>query len=154
MDHPQEFARLVMEVADRAYLTTIDSDGYPHTRAILNLRNPSLYPRQAELFDDHGSDFVVYVTTNTSSMKVAQIHDNPRGSIYYCHPKRFRGLLLVGDLEVVDDSALRHALWNEDWTQYYAGGPDDPDHTILRLLPRHAEGWYGSGKFSFAIGAE
>ena len=25
-----------------------------------------------------------------------------------------------------DDSALRHAIWNEGWERYYPGGPDDP----------------------------
>jgi len=149
---PQELARLIVEVADRAYLTTMADDGYPRTRAVLNLRNPSLYPDQADLFDRHRQDFLVYVTTNTSSTKVAQIRRDPRGSLYYCHPKRYRGVLLVGDLAVIDDSALRHALWNESWTIYYPGGPDDPDHTVLRLSPRRVEGWHGSGKFDLALG--
>ena len=50
---PQELARLIVEVADRAYLTTMADDGYPRTRAVLNLRNPSLYPDQVDLFDRH-----------------------------------------------------------------------------------------------------
>jgi general stress protein 26 len=149
-DHPsQELARLIVEVADRAYLTTMANDGYPRTRAVLNLRNPSLYPDQADLFDRHRQDFLVYISTNTSSAKVAQILRDPRGSLYYCHPKRYRGVLLVGDLAVIDDSALRHALWHESWTMYYPGGPDDPDHTVLRLSPRHVEGWNGSSRFDF-----
>jgi len=83
---------------------------------------------------------------------VAQIRRDPRGSLYYCHPKRHRGVLLVGDLAVIDDSALRHALWNESWTMYYPGGPDDPDYTVLRLSPRRVEGWHGSGRFDFTLG--
>lgn len=153
MDHSEEFARLLMEVADRAYLTTQAQDGYPHARAILNLRNPTAYPHLAELFDAHRTDFLVYVTTNASSAKVGQIRTNPHGSVYYCHPKRFRGVLLVGDLEVVDDSALRHVLWTNGWEIYYPGGPDDPDHTVLRLSPKYATGWSGSERFEFSIGS-
>jgi general stress protein 26 len=147
----QELARLIVEVADRAYLTTMAEDGYPRTRAVLNLRNLSLYPDQANLFDRHREDFLVYISTNTSSAKVAQILRDPRGSLYYCHPKRYRGVLLVGDLAIVDDSALRRALWNESWTMYYPGGPDDPDHTVLRLSPRRVEGWNGSSRFDFTL---
>jgi general stress protein 26 len=147
----QELARLIVEVADRAYLTTMADDGYPRTRAVLNLRNLSLYPDQANLFDRHREDFLVYISTNTSSAKVAQILRDPRGSLYYCHPKRYRGVLLVGDLAIVDDSALRRALWNESWTMYYPGGPDDPDHTVLRLSPRRVEGWNGSSRFDFTL---
>jgi len=147
----QELARLIVEVADRAYLTTMAEDGYPRTRAVLNLRNPSLYPDQADLFDRHRQDFLVYISTNTSSAKVAQILRDPRGSLYYCHPKRYRGVLLVGDLAIVDDSVLRRALWNESWTMYYPGGPDDPDHTVLCLSPRRVEGWNGSSRFDFTL---
>lgn len=45
--------RLIVEVADRAYLTMMADDGYPRTRAVLNLRNPSLYPDQVGPFDRH-----------------------------------------------------------------------------------------------------
>ena len=152
MDHPQEFARLLMEVADRAYLSTIGEDGFPHTRAILNLRNPAIYPHLAELFDAHRDDFLVYVTTNTSSAKVRQIRQDPRGSVYYCHPKRFRGVLLVGEIEIVDSSSIRHTLWTDGWEVYYHGGADDPDHTVLRLRPTYASGWSGSERFEFRIG--
>jgi general stress protein 26 len=151
MEDWRHFAQQVMAEADRAYLTTFEEDGYPRTRAILNLRNPALYPGQASLFETHADDFLIYVTTNTSSAKVAQIRRDPRGSVYYCHPSRYHGLLLVGDLEIVDDSALRHALWNEAWTCYYPEGPDDPDHTVLRLAPKLAEGWQGPGRFAFRI---
>jgi pyridoxamine 5'-phosphate oxidase len=153
MDHPEEFTRLLMEVADRAYLTTMGEDGYPRTRAILNLRNPALYPNLADLFDEHREDFLVYVGTNTSSAKVRQIQRDPRGSIYYCHPKRFRGVLLIGEIELVDDPSVRHALWTDGWEIYYPSGRDDPDYAVLRFLPHSMEGWSGSERFGFAVGA-
>ena len=56
-----------------------------------------------------------------------------------------------GEIEVVDDSGLRQALWNEGWERYYPGGPDDPDHTILQLYPRLATGWYKAARFEFEL---
>jgi len=151
MTSPRELALLVMETADRAYLTTLADDGYPETRAILNLRNPSLYPGQADLFAAHGEDLLVYISTNASSAKVRQIERNPRGCVYYCHPKRWRGVSLVGDLEIVRDASVRRALWNEGWTAYYPRGVDDPDNAVICLRPRRVQGWTGEERFEFAV---
>ena len=35
----------LMETSKAAYLTTIDAHGYPHTRAMFNLRNKELWPK-------------------------------------------------------------------------------------------------------------
>lgn len=37
------------------------------------------------------------------------------------------------------------------WEQYYPKGPDDPDHTVLRLYPIYAQGWHGFQRFEFDI---
>jgi general stress protein 26 len=151
MSDEREFALLVMEVADRAYMTTNAPDGYPRTRAVLNLQNPSLYPHLVDLFAPHRKDFLAYVSTNAPSTKVAEVRRDPRGCLYYCHPKRYRGVLLVGDFEILDDSALRHTLWTDGWEVYYPGGPDDPDFAVLRIRPTSVSGWNGSGRFEFPI---
>lgn len=141
----------LMETSQAVYLTTLGPGGYPYTRAMLNLRNREQYPRQAHLFAGHRDDLLVYFSTNTSSQKLGQIRADPRVSAYYCNPGQFHGLMLSGDIEVVEDSALRHALWNDGWERYYPGGPDDPDHTALLLRPRLAVGWYKARRFEFAI---
>ncbi len=148
----QEFALLMTEVADRAYLTTMGEDGYPRTRAILNLRNPSLYPKQSGLFAGHRKDYLVHVSTNTASAKIRQVERNPRGCVYYCHPTRWRGVALIGDLEVTRDPELRRALWNDGWEIYYPKGVDDPEYSIVTLRPRKVEGWTGEGRVAFTVG--
>jgi general stress protein 26 len=139
-----DLVREIVETAEVVYLTTIGMDGYPHTRAMLNLRNREQYPRQASVFAGHRDDLVTFFTTNTPSAKVGEVHASPRACAYYCHPRQFRGAALVGDLQVVEDAAIRRALWNDGWERYYPGGPDDPGHTILRLTPRYVTGWYES----------
>jgi len=142
----------LMETAQAAYVTTIGPGGYPYTRAMFNLRNTERFPGQVQLFAAHQDDLLVYFSTNTSSQKIAQIKADPRVSVYYCNPGEFHGVMLSGDVEVVDDSELRHALWNEGWERYYPGGPDDPDHTALRLRPKRVMGWYKASRFEFGIG--
>lgn len=59
--------------------------------------------------------------------------------------------MLAGDIEIVDDQKIKHALWNEGWEKYYPNGPDDPDYSVLRLFPKNVRGWLGWGTFEFTI---
>jgi pyridoxamine 5'-phosphate oxidase len=60
-------------------------------------------------------------------------------------------VMLAGDIEIVDDSEVRSALWNDGWERYYPQGPDDPDHTVLRLYPKLVQGWYQATRFEFTL---
>ena len=142
----------IMETAEVVYVSTIDEGGFPHTRAMFNLRNKAEFPRQAALFTDHQSDLMVYLSTNSSSKKLGQIRANPKVCLYYCLPASFRGLMLAGEIEIVDSSEVRKAFWNEGWERYYPSGPDDPDHTALRLYPQWVEGWYRGERYEFGVG--
>jgi len=83
----------LMEVAKAAYLTTIDAEGYPQTRAMFNLRNIYQFSNLRKLFYAHKYDFLVLFSTNTSSHKTAQVRNNPASSVYYCRPEEGRGLI-------------------------------------------------------------
>ncbi len=150
-DELKKATAALMETAGEAYLTTIGEDGYPHTRVVFNLRNKEQFPRQVNLFASHQEDLLVYISTNTSSNKIREIKANPRVSVYYCNPKQFHGVMLVGDIEIVSDSNVKKALWNEGWERYYPAGVDDPDFTVLCLFPKYAAGWYESSRFEFRL---
>ena len=149
----RQWSLALMGTAEATYLTTVGGKGYPETRAMLNLRNKKQWGTLAPVFDGHREDFLIYFSTNTSSSKVSQIRANPRVSVYFCHPRRFHGLMLGGDIEIVTDQALKRRLWQNGWEVYYPRGVDDPDYTILRLLPAFARGWTGKGPFGCEIGA-
>ena len=153
MELQQEVAMAVklLEVAEVVYLTTIAADGYPRTRALLNLRNRTQFPDQAHLFDEHDRDLMLLFSTNTSSAKLREIRANPRVAVYVCAPEVFQGVMLRGDVEITDDASLREALWNEGWERYYSRGVHDPDHTILRLFPRFIAGWNEARKFELSL---
>lgn len=144
----------VIETSDAMYLTSIDGKGFPRTRAMLNLRNRDQYPDHVHLYADHRDDFMVYVSTNTSSKKRAELAANPKVALYFCRPRDFQGVLLSGEIEFVHDPEIKKAVWVEGWERYYrkTGGPDDPDYTLLRLLPTSVSGWYHGRKFEFRPG--
>lgn len=153
----EEIKRASLELlysAEAAYVTTIDEDGLPQTRCMFNLRNKSKFPKLIDMFSEHQDDFMIYLSTNTSSEKVAQIKKNPAVCVYYCLPKDFHGMMLSGNIEIVDDPKIRETLWHDGWERYYPTGPHDPDHTVLRLRPAKAKGWYKGRAFAFEIGAQ
>ncbi|MHC4274922.1 MAG: pyridoxamine 5'-phosphate oxidase family protein [Planctomycetota bacterium] len=151
-EEARQFALGLMETSPAAYLASIDSEGFPQIRAMLNLMNHRQYPKLAELFTSDRDGLVVYFTTNTSSEKMRQMEANPKVAVYFCHPEKYHGLMLRGSVEIVSDQRLKHDIWHDGWEQYYPEGPDDPDYTILRLAPTLAKGWHGEGRFEFRVG--
>ena len=131
----------LMETADVAYLSTVDSNGFPQTRAMVNLRNKEQFSGLVDVFKGHEEDFMIYMTTDNVSKKFKQIGENSKVSVYFCDPKQIQGLLLTGEVEVVTDNTIKRQLWQEDWKVHYPGGIDGPEYNILRLLPKNAEYW-------------
>jgi len=139
----------LMESTWAAYLTTIDADGFPQTRAMDNLRNKKRFPKLAKVFQGHEDDFWVLFSTNTSSAKMNQLKRNPAVSVYYCKPKEFRGLMLSGLMEIVTDPDLKKAIWHDYWVKYYPKGVKDPDYTVLSLHPQKARYYHQLKKFAW-----
>lgn len=121
--------------APAAVLTTLNGEGYPESRAMLNLRNLNLFPDQARKIAalDDGSVFLF--STNTSSSKIGQLKADCRVALHYCLAERFQGVWLSGDMEIADPG-WREFLWQPGWEMYYPKGVNDPDHTVLRFVPR------------------
>jgi general stress protein 26 len=142
-------AAQLLAISDIVVVTTMAADGFPQTRAMFNLRNCTTFPTLTPLFASHQDDFTVYFSTNSSSSKVAQIKANPAVSVYYSRPDEWRGLMLGGTMEIVDDPAIKHSLWQPGWELYYPGGADDPDHTVLRLQPTAATYYHQLNNFRF-----
>lgn len=143
---------LMRQVPD-LYFTTVDEEGFPHTRCIFNLRCAGRFPGLQAVFAGHDHDLMTYLGTNTSSVKVRHIRSNPRVAAYYCDPASFHGVMLSGRVEIVDDPALKRSLWQEGWEMYYRQGPDDPDFAVLRLLPVRVRGWR-RGPIDFTLPTE
>ena len=148
----------LMEKVDVVYLSTVDSDGFPHTRIMSNLRDKKQYPNLVEMFAQHKEDFLIYMATSSSSVKMQQIRANPRVSVYlgtYTEvPSDFQCLMLCGEVEEVSDQQLKEQLWQDGWEMFWPGAVDDPEYTVLRLMPVFARGGYKESPFEFALGGQ
>ncbi|MFX1302848.1 MAG: pyridoxamine 5'-phosphate oxidase family protein [Promethearchaeota archaeon] len=152
IDEVKKLSLELIETSKAAYLTTIDVEGFPITRAMFNLRNKEQFPEFSEFFQKQENSFVIYIGTNTSSSKVAQIKENPKISVYYCDPENFKGVMFGGEVEIVDDIDIKRKIWLDWWTRYYPNGLEDPDYTLLRLHPKNARFYYKLNQVEFKPG--
>ena len=104
-----------------SFISSVDVDGFPNTKAMLP-------PRKRD-----GIKYF-WFTTNTSSMRVAQYRENPKACIYFCDKKFFRGVMLKGTVEVLEDAWSKELIWQEGDTMYYSKGVADPDYCVLKFL--------------------
>ena len=134
-----------------AYLTTIDSDGFPITRAMFNLRNKEQFPEFSEFFLNQEDIFTIYISTNTASTKVEHLKDNPFMCVYFCDADNFQGFMLGGSVEFVIDIKVKKNIWLDWWTKYYPKGIEDQDYTLLRLNPKTARYYYKLKQVNFEL---
>ena len=120
MRDPEKTVGRMADQAKTVFLSYIDSQGFPATRAMLA-------PREREGIR------VFWFSTNTSSQKVAAFRRNPKGSIYFVDRLFFRGVSLSGTVEVLEDPESKERLWRRGDTMYYSRGVTDPDYCVLKF---------------------
>lgn len=122
-----------------AFIGSVDGEGFPTMKAMLA-------PRVREGLR------VFYFTTNTSSMRVAQYRRDRRAAVYFCDPLTFEGLMLRGEMEVLEDAASRRLIWRAGDTEYYPLGVDDPDYCVLRFTARDGRYYAGFHSENITVG--
>lgn len=115
-----------------AFIGSVDKDGFPNIKAMLP-------PRRREGIK------TFWFSTNTSSMRVAQFKENNNACIYFCDRRFFRGVMLIGKMEILTDPETKQMIWQEGDTLYYSGGVDDPDYCVLRFTAFRGR-FYGNFK--------
>ncbi|NMA06729.1 MAG: pyridoxamine 5'-phosphate oxidase family protein [Ruminococcaceae bacterium] len=102
-------------------LGSVDVNGYPNSKALFR-------PRKilgVKTF---------YLPTSIKSEHVSQVASNPRTSLYFF--KRwfgFKGVLLVGNAEIITDTDVKEMLWEKKDLKIFAGGVTDPDYCVLKF---------------------
>ena len=145
------FCKKLIERSNFAYLTTLDQNGEPETRAMLNLYNREQHPSLKNTLSFPPYDF--YFTTNTSSEKMKQIEKNDKSCVYYVIESEWLGVMFAGRIEIVSDSVIKKSIWQDEWVRYYPGenGYQNEDYSVLKLTARYLKGWNRKEKFKFTI---
>lgn len=128
MNNPEQTIGKLIDKQTMALIASVDADGFPNAKAMLP-------PRKREGVK------TFYFTTNTSSMRVAQYRENPKACVYFCDKRFFRGVMLKGTMEVLEDAASKEMIWRDGDTMYYPLGVADPDYCVLKFTARTGR-WY------------
>lgn len=115
-----------------AYIASVSPEGYPNLKAMLA-------PRRREGIR------VFYFSTNTSSMRVSHYRADPKAAIYFCDKRFYRGVMLEGVMEVLEDRESKESIWKFGDTMYYSQGVTDPDYCVLRFTA-HRGRYYANFK--------
>jgi len=123
MKNPEETISKLIDKQGVSFIGSVDEAGYPNMKAMLP-------PRQREGIKQF------YFITNTSSMRVQQYRENAKACIYFCDRRYFRGVMLIGTMEVLETQDIKEMIWREGDTMYYPLGVADPDYCVLRFTAR------------------
>lgn len=138
MKDPESTIGNLIDKQGVSFISSVDENGDPNTKAMLP-------PRKREGIK------VFYFTTNTSSMRVRQYRSNPRACIYFCDRRFFRGVMLTGTMEVLEDAASKEMIWREGDTMYYPQGVTDPDYCVLKFTAEKGRFYKNFGSENFEV---
>lgn len=142
-DETKELIHELLAKPSALYMATIDENELPYIRAVFNLRCEEKFPHPAKVIKEYDPNtFTIYISTNTSSLKVKHIQENKKVALYFSIPSEVKGIMLQGEVEILDDMEFKKKIWMDDWTKYYREGYTDPDFTILKLKPKYIKGWF------------
>jgi general stress protein 26 len=121
----RENAEKLHKQVNTFFLSCVDSDGYPLTKAVV----PGKYRESLS---------EIFFCTNTSSKFADAISKNPKSSVYFYSRKLvfFKGCFLKGDMEIVADMGIKEKYWQDFYKDAYPQKSfTDPDFCVLRFVP-------------------
>lgn len=125
MKNPEETIGKMIDKAKTSFLSYVDEGGFPVAKAMLR-------PREREGIK------VLWFSTNTSSNKVSCFRKNNKASVYFVDRRFFRGVSLVGTVEVLETPEAKERLWQMGDRMYYPKGVTDPDYCVLKFTAQRA----------------
>ena len=119
MEHgKKEEITAVISNAANVYVSSIDENGYPNVKAMFARMQDGVYH---------------YMSTNYSSRRTKHFLENNKCSIYYCDEQSFKGVKLLGHIEVCTGHETKALIWEEEDRIYYPQGVDDPDYCVYKF---------------------
>ena len=86
---------------------------------------------------------VLWFATGTGSPKARQLEADPSVEVQFqVAPPDFVHVVTRGQAEIITDQAEKKRVWDVidyDLSQFWSGGPDDPNYTLVKVRPRRVE---------------
>ena len=121
--------RTLIEGIDIAMFTTQDGGRRLHSR-----------PMGTQEIDEDGMFW--FMASRTSPL-VGEVHAHPAICLTYASASKNTYVVVNGKAQEIHDQAKISELWSPEHDAFFPGGRNDPDITLLRITPEHAEAWTG-----------
>lgn len=131
-----DIAEAVGELIDNScnsIISSVDSDGFPSSRAMLS-------PRKRD------GIHTLYIPAKATSMRLRNLIDNPKSSLYFYDKKTMKSVMLKGTAELIQDPALKAELWREGDQEVFPNGADAPEYCIIRFSAKSGR-YYHNHKY-------
>ncbi len=125
----------LIETSEVSYLGSLDENGYPNIKAMMNIQNDRL--------------FTHYYSTFLYAQRTKQYQERPKACIYMSTLEDPKGLMLVGEMSVLTDRFSKELFWREGFEVYYPDGPKTENYCILKFTATHGNFCYGKGSVDF-----
>ena len=127
----------LLEKLNFCLLGTNGEDGFPNIKGMTNLKHEGLKK--------------IWFSTNTSSKRVQQLRKDNRACVYYVDENLFKGLMLIGTIEILQDIESKKMLWTKGMEVYFPLGLEDPDYSVLCFTANQGNYFYALKNISFEI---
>ncbi len=84
-------------------------------------------------------DLKIWFVSHKSSPKVEHVNKNNNACIVSFNSETFRDVRLFGKLEAFEDMETKKCVWKDELAQYFQGGINDPELTVLKFSPERIE---------------
>jgi general stress protein 26 len=127
----------LVERSQICLLGTNGEDGFPNIKAMMNAKHEGMSK--------------IWFSTNTHSKRVLQLRRDNRACVYYVDEKDFKGLMLTGSIQILQDPKSRRMLWSDGDERYYPLGVEDPDYSVLCFAARRGNYYHKLKNITFEI---
>ena len=132
MRNPEETIGKMIDKSGTSFISYVDENGYPITKAMLR-------PRKRNGIKE------IWFSTNTSSNKVKYFRKNNKASLYFMDKRYFRGVSLLGTIDVLETIEAKEMIWQTGDEMFYKEGVSDPDYCVLKFTA-HKGRYYSNFK--------
>ena len=138
MRNPEQTIGNMIDKQSVSFIGSVDGDGFPNMKTMGQ-------PRKRVGIKE------IWYSTNTSSIRVSQYRSNPNACVYAYDKRFFRGAMLIGIMEVLEDSTSKEMLWLDGDTRFYPQGVTDPDYCVLKFTAAKGRYWSGGKSEDFDV---
>ncbi len=127
----------LIETSEVSYLGSLDKNGYPNIKAMMNIQNEGL--------------FTHYFSTFLYAERTKQYQECPKVCIYISTLEDPKGLMLVGEMNVLADRYNKELFWRDGFEVYYPDGPTTENYCVLKFTASKGNFCYGKGSVDFNV---